>query len=145
MKKLLLFISAAACCLILIGAAHDRSHIPAKPSVTISTTSLEITSANGVTLKYIVRGYEAKNLSGVDHGSSLNTAPSPEPGKAGCIQSKGVAGTVDPKGKVAPAGTFYCAAYTRNLQSGVKYYARPYLKLQDGTVIYGTERSITMK
>lgn len=145
MRKLLLFMPMAACCLLLIAAMSKRSHLPAKPTVAISTTSLEITSSNGVTLKYIVRGYEAKNLIGVDHGSVLNTTPGPETGKAGSIKSKGVANTVDPKGKPAPAGTFFCAAYTRNLQTGVKYYARPYIKLQDGTIIYGAERTITMK
>lgn len=143
MKKVLVLISAAAASMILIASINKPTlH---KPTVSINTTAFDITTANGVTMKYVVRGYEAKSLSGVDHGSCINTTPAPELGKAGSMKSTGVAGTVDPKGNPAPLGTFYCAAYTRNLKSGVKYYARPYIKLSDGTIIYGNERSVTMK
>lgn len=132
-------------CAAFVSAVPVKKHTSMAPTVTITTTSLDITSVNGVTMKYVVRGYEAKSLSGVDHGSCLNTMPAPEVGKAGSIKSTGVAGIVDPKGNAAPLGTFYCAAYTRNLKSGVKYYVRPYIKLQDGTIIYGSEKSVTMK
>jgi hypothetical protein len=143
MKKILFLISAAAACIILIALNHKP--INHRPAVSINTTSFDITTANGVTMKYVVRGYEAKSLRGIDHGSCLNTTPAPELGKAGSIKSSGVSGTVDSKGNAAPVGTFYCAAYTRNMKSGVKYYARPYIKLSDETVLYGAERSITMK
>ena len=132
-------------CAIFISATHIRKSASVAPIVTITTTSLDITAANGVTIKYIVRGFEAKSLSGIDHGSCLNTTANPEVNKNGSVQSKGVAGTVDPKGKPAPVNTFYCAAYTRNLQSGVKYYVRPYIKLNNGTIVYGSEKSVTMK
>lgn len=143
MKKILFFISAAAACTILIASNHKP--VNHKPAVSINTTAFDITSANGVTVKYVVRGYEATSLNGVDHGSCINTTTAPELGKAGSIKSSGVAGTVDSKGNPAPVGTFYCAAYTKNLKSGVKYYARPYIKLKDGTVLYGAERTVTMK
>ena len=142
MKKMLFLISAVMLCIIFIAA--DKNSIR-KPTVTISTTSLDITSANGVTMKYIVRGYEAKNLNGVEHGSCLNTTTNPVVGKDGSIKSRGVAGTVDSKGAPAPVGTFYCAAYTNNLKSGVKYFVKPYIKLQDGSIIYGSEKTVTMK
>lgn len=132
-------------CAAFVSAVPAKKHTSVAPTVTITTTSLDITSVNGVTMKYIVRGYEAKSLSGVDHGSCLNTTPGPEVAKAGSIRATGVAGTVDPKGNAAPLGTFYCAAYTRNLKSGVKYYVRPYIKLSNGTYLYGAERSATMK
>ena len=143
MKKILILISAVAACIILVATNHKPVNL--KASVIITTTAFDITTANGVTIKYVVRGYEAKSLSGVDHGSCINTTPTPELGKAGSVKSTGVAGTIDSKGSPAPVGTFYCAAYTRNLKSGVKYYARPYIKLSDGTVLYGAERSNTMK
>lgn len=142
MKKMLFLISAVMLCIIFIAA--DKNSIR-KPTVTISTTSLDITSANGVTMKYIVRGYEAKNLNGVEHGSCLNTTTNPVVGKDGSIKSRGVAGTVDSKGAPAPVGTFYCAAYTNNLKSGVKYFVKPYIKLQNGSIIYGSEKTVTMK
>jgi hypothetical protein len=141
MKKILLLIPATALFVILIAASFKT----ARPTVSINTSALDITSANGVTMKYIIRGYEAKNLNGVEHGSCLNTTANPEIGKNGSIKSRGVSGTADPKGGQAPAGTFYCSAYTNNLKSGVKYYVKPYIKLSDGTFLYGTERSVTMK
>lgn len=143
MKKMLFLISAVMLCIIFIAAGYKNSI--KKPAVTISTTSLDITSANGVTMKYIVRGYEAKNLNGVEHGSCLNTTTNPVVGKDGSVKSRGVAGTVDSKGAPAPVGTFYCAAYTINLKSGVKYFVKPYIKLQDGSIIYGSEKTVTMK
>lgn len=143
MKKILILISAATTCMILIASNHKP--VNPNPTVSINTTSLDITSANGVTMKYIVRGYEAKNLYGVEHGSCLNTTTNPVVGKDGSIKSRGVAGTVDSKGAPAPLGTFYCAAYTNNLKSGVKYFVKPYIKLQDGSIIYGSEKTVTMK
>lgn len=132
-------------CAIFISATPAEKHTSKVPTVTITTTALDITTSNGVTLRYVVRGFEAKTLNGVDHGSCLNTASNPEVSKNGSIQSKGVAGTIEQKGKSAPVGVFYCAAYTKNLKGGTKYFVRPYLKLSDGSVIYGSEKSVTMK
>jgi hypothetical protein len=139
--------NASVALVICFGFIAATSNIQGNdsPVVTIQSNSLEITSAKGVTMKYVIRGYEAKNLTGVDHGSCVSSNANPEVGKAGVIKSKGVAGTTDPKGSPAPLGTFYCAAYTNNLQSGVKYYVRPYIKLSNGTILYGAERSVTMK
>jgi hypothetical protein len=132
-------------CAFFISATPVGEHASKAPTVTITTTSLDITSANGVTMHYVIRGFEAKTLSGVDHGSCLNTTSNPEVNKNGSIQSKGVASTIDQKGKPAPAGVFYCAAYTKNLTSGTKYFVRPYVKLSNGSIIYGSEKSVTMK
>jgi hypothetical protein len=138
-------LAVAVLTIVLISATHNKRTPPIATAVTISTTTLDITSGNGVTIKYVIRGYEAKNLNGVDHGSFLNTAPNPEPGKTGSIKSKGVAGTTDSKGNPTAAGTFYCAAYSGNLVRGTKYYVRPYIKLSNGTILYGGEKSVTMK
>ena len=145
MKRSITAISAIACLFIFASAfRNEKKLLPATGiSVTVTTTAVDFTSSNGVTVRYVVTGLD--KTTGIQHGGCINVSSNPEINKNGSVLGIGVCGITDGKGRSAPPHTFYCSAYTSNLKSKTTYYAKAYVKLGDGTIIYGNEKSFTMK